>query len=55
MTAEKALSVYLNDHLAGAVLGCDLAQYIHAQSEDLGVTRTPGTEAGAGVSRKLVR
>jgi hypothetical protein len=31
--AEKAMKVYLNDHLAGAMLGSDLAEQIHAQSE----------------------
>jgi hypothetical protein len=31
--ADKAMNVYLNDHLAGAMLGSDLAEQIQAQSE----------------------
>jgi hypothetical protein len=31
--ADKALDVYLNDHLAGAMLGTDLAEQIEAQNE----------------------
>ena len=31
--ADKALDVYLNDHLAGAMLGSDLAHQILAQNE----------------------
>jgi hypothetical protein len=30
--ADKAIDVYLNDHLAGAMLGVDLANQIQAQS-----------------------
>jgi hypothetical protein len=30
---DKAMNVYLNDHLAGAMLGSDLAEQIRAQSE----------------------
>ena len=37
--AGKAMDVYLNDHLAGAMLGSDLARQIEAHSE--------GTELGA--------
>ena len=32
--ADKAMNVYLNDHLAGAMLGCDLAQQIRDQNEN---------------------
>ena len=31
--ADKALEVYLNDHLAGAMLGSDLAEQIRERSE----------------------
>ena len=31
--AEKAIEVYLNDHLAGAMLGSDLAEQIQERSE----------------------
>jgi hypothetical protein len=31
--AEKAMEVYLNDHLAGAMLGSDLAEQIRDRSE----------------------
>lgn len=31
--ADKAMDVYLNDHLAGAMLGSDLAEQIRDQSE----------------------
>lgn len=31
--ADKAMNVYLNDHLAGAMLGSDLAERIRARSE----------------------
>jgi CheY-like chemotaxis protein len=31
--ADKAMDVYLNDHLAGAMLGSDLAKQIRARSE----------------------
>jgi hypothetical protein len=30
---DKAIHVYLNDHLAGAMLGSDLAEHIRARSE----------------------
>lgn len=30
---DRAIDVYLNDHLAGAMLGSDLAEQIQAQSE----------------------
>ncbi|MGZ6616394.1 MAG: hypothetical protein ACXVFQ_18425 [Solirubrobacteraceae bacterium] len=30
---DKAIDVYLNDHLAGAMLGTDLAEQIHAQNQ----------------------
>ena len=32
--ADKALDVYLNDHLAGAILGSDLAQQIRDRNEN---------------------
>ena len=31
--ADKAIDVYLNDHLAGAMFGTDLAEQIHDRSE----------------------
>ena len=31
--ADKAMDVYLNDHLAGAMLGTDLAEQIRARNE----------------------
>ncbi len=31
--ADKAMDVYLNDHLAGAKLGSDLAKQLRARSE----------------------
>ena len=31
--ADRALDVYLNDHLAGAMLGSDLAEQIHARNQ----------------------
>jgi hypothetical protein len=31
--ADRAMDVYLNDHLAGAMLGSDLAEQIRSQSE----------------------
>jgi hypothetical protein len=31
--ADKAIDVYLNDHLAGAMLGTDLAEQIQAQND----------------------
>ncbi len=31
--ADKAMDVYLNDHLAGATLGSDLAEQIHARNQ----------------------
>jgi hypothetical protein len=31
--ADKAIDVYLNDHLAGAMLGSDLAEQIQAQND----------------------
>lgn len=31
--ADKALDIYLNDHLAGATMGCELAEQIHAQND----------------------
>ncbi len=31
--ADKALEIYLNDHLAGAMLGTDLAEQIRERSE----------------------
>ena len=34
MTEDKALHVYLNDHLAGAMLGTDLARQIRDQNEN---------------------
>ena len=34
--ADKAMDVYLNDHLAGAMLGSDLAEQIRSQNQ-----RTP--------------
>jgi hypothetical protein len=39
--ADKAMDVYLNDHLAGAMFGTDLARQIESQSE--------GTELGARI------
>jgi hypothetical protein len=32
--APKAMDVYLNDHLAGATLGSDLADQIRAHNEN---------------------
>ena len=32
--ADKAMQVYLNDHLAGAMFGSDLARQIESQSEE---------------------
>jgi len=32
--ADKAMDVYLNDHLAGAMLGSDLAQQIRDHNEN---------------------
>jgi uncharacterized coiled-coil protein SlyX len=46
--ANKELSIYLNDHLAGSTLGLDLAKRIAEQNE--------GTELGtfiAGVAREI--
>ena len=31
--ADKAMNVYLNDHLAGAMLGSDLAEQIRSERE----------------------
>jgi hypothetical protein len=31
--ADNAIDVYLNDHLAGAMLGCDLAEQIRARND----------------------
>ena len=31
--ADKAIDVYLNDHLAGAVLGSNLAEQIRSQNK----------------------
>jgi hypothetical protein len=39
--ADKAMEVYLNDHLAGAMFGTDLAKQIESQSQ--------GTELGTQV------
>jgi hypothetical protein len=48
--AHKAMDVYLNDHLAGAMLGSDLAEQIHDANEgtplgDLMATIAPQIEA----------
>jgi hypothetical protein len=31
--AEKALDIYLNDHLAGATMGCELAEHLRDRTE----------------------
>jgi hypothetical protein len=41
--ADKALDVYLNDHLAGAMLGSDLAEQLRTENE--------GTSLGEVISR----
>lgn len=35
--ADGALDVYLNDHMAGAVMGCDLAEQIRDRNEGTGL------------------
>jgi len=34
--AEKAMNVYLNDHLSGAMLGGDLADQIESRNRGMG-------------------
>ena len=46
--AEKAIEVYLNDHLAGAMLGSDLAEQIRERSEG-----TPFGEVMAKVAAQI--
>jgi hypothetical protein len=31
--ADKALDIYLNDHLAGATMGCEIAEHIRDQNQ----------------------
>ena len=45
--ADKAMNVYLNDHLSGAVLGTDLAEQIQARNEGT----TLGELMGSPLSR----
>lgn len=45
---DKALDVYLNDHLGGATLGSDLAEQIRDQSEG-----TPLGDLMAGIAREV--
>lgn len=40
--ADKAMDVYLNDHLAGAMFGSDLAEQIRVQSEGTALGETMG-------------
>ena len=44
MTTRDLLGIYLNDHLAGAIAGTDLARRMAASAE-------PGTERAAVLSR----
>lgn len=43
--ADKAMNVYLNDHLAGAMLGTDLAEQIQAQNEGTALGELMGSLA----------
>jgi hypothetical protein len=40
--ADKAMDVYLNDHLAGAMFGSDLAEQIRVRSEGTALGETMG-------------
>jgi hypothetical protein len=42
---ERAIHVYLNDHLAGATLGRDLAEQIHQQHEGTALGEVMGSVA----------
>lgn len=48
MSNEKAMELYLNDHLAGAMLGSDLAEQIRAQNEG-----TPLGEQFASIASEI--
>jgi hypothetical protein len=43
--ADKAMDVYLNDHLAGAMLGSDLAERLRAQNEGTALGELMGSLA----------
>jgi hypothetical protein len=43
--ADKAMNVYLNDHLGGAMLGSNLAEQIQAQSEGTALGKLMGALA----------
>lgn len=46
--ADKALEIYLNDHLAGAMLGTDLAEQIRERSEG-----TPFGDVMTGIAAQV--
>ena len=46
--ADKALEIYLNDHLAGAMLGSDLAEQIRDRSEG-----TPFGDVMTGIAAQI--
>ena len=48
--AHTALDVYLNDHLAGATMGCDLAEHLQSQA-----TGTPLEEVMATLAPEIRR
>jgi hypothetical protein len=40
--ADKAMDVYLNDHVAGAMLGSDLAEQIRSQNQSTSLGEVMG-------------